>query len=83
MRVKNINYIFKGEGQQTLSETKQGNKTNDIDDSAVYMSGSKDADGSEATESTINQQHYIGSNERNDVKKKIMLSIITTSYTIK
>ena len=58
-------------------------KTNDIDDSAVYMSGSKDADGSEATESTINQQHYIGSNERNDVKKKIMLSIITTSYTIK
>ena len=47
------------------------------------MSGSKDADGSEATESTINQQHYIGSNERNDVKKKIMLSIITTSYTIK
>ena len=42
------------------------------------MSGSKDADGSEATESTINQQHYIGSNE----KKKIMLSIITTRYTI-
>ena len=49
MRVKNINYIFKGEGQQTLGETKQGNKTNDIDDSAGYMSGSKDADGSEAT----------------------------------
>ena len=46
------------------------------------MSGSKDADGSEATENTINQQHYIGSNERDNVKKKIMLSIITTSYTI-
>ena len=34
------------------------------------MSGSKDADGSEATENTINQQHYIGSNERDNVKKK-------------
>ena len=84
MRVKNINYIFKGEGQQTLGETKQGNKTYDIDDSAGYMSGSKDAHGLEAKESTINQQHYIGSNERDDVNnKKIMLSIITTSYTIK